>query len=525
MRCSSRTAAPSCSTASRSTASAAPSLRRSSPRPTGCGPCNVADRPTSRSVGLARLGCARAARLGVADRAGRRGAERPSVERPPAGSSPTRPRLETLAVQPRPGRGDGRPAGLALGEPGVARAQGSLSDCRTAAGRYGSDGHVDCGCDDAAVRAGVRALRWPLAPIPDASPPTDAVIRVDATRRGDPCPGRTARLPRDRPVGRPLRGDRRGPAVVPFTSAYVPRIFGGMPATTDARDGCDRRPAGAPAPERDCANPGVSIPGTTRSTRRGSSRARTNTSPTPDAVTGIVTALVADSPGTTLRRPRLLAARAGRRRDPARGAARARRRGRARAHPVSGISRGTESLVFRGGVPRRSTVAMRAPFQEGDFPGPVKYGYLSVGVVERGPAELRGARCSACTHTRRRTSCRPPRCRSCPRMCRPLAPCSPAASRRRSTPCGTPRRCSATGSPSSAPGWSAAASPACSAGSPRWTVTLVDVDPGRAESPPPSASISPCRTTRRRTATWSCTPARRRPGCSGRSTCSRRRAP
>jgi threonine dehydrogenase-like Zn-dependent dehydrogenase len=33
---------------------------------------------------------------------------------------------------------------------------------------------------------------------------------------------------------------------------------------------------------------------------------------------------------------------------------------------------------------------MRAPFQEGDFPGPVKYGYLNVGAVEHGPAELRG---------------------------------------------------------------------------------------------------------------------------------------
>jgi threonine dehydrogenase-like Zn-dependent dehydrogenase len=33
---------------------------------------------------------------------------------------------------------------------------------------------------------------------------------------------------------------------------------------------------------------------------------------------------------------------------------------------------------------------MRAPFQEGDFPGPVKYGYLNVGTVERGPAELCG---------------------------------------------------------------------------------------------------------------------------------------
>jgi threonine dehydrogenase-like Zn-dependent dehydrogenase len=33
---------------------------------------------------------------------------------------------------------------------------------------------------------------------------------------------------------------------------------------------------------------------------------------------------------------------------------------------------------------------MRAPFQEGDFPGPVKYGYLSVGVVEEGPDALTG---------------------------------------------------------------------------------------------------------------------------------------
>jgi threonine dehydrogenase-like Zn-dependent dehydrogenase len=57
---------------------------------------------------------------------------------------------------------------------------------------------------------------------------------------------------------------------------------------------------------------------------------------------------------------------------------------------VSGISRGTEALVFRGGVPESQYAAMRAPYQEGDFPGPVKYGYLSVGVVEEGPAELMG---------------------------------------------------------------------------------------------------------------------------------------
>jgi threonine dehydrogenase-like Zn-dependent dehydrogenase len=56
----------------------------------------------------------------------------------------------------------------------------------------------------------------------------------------------------------------------------------------------------------------------------------------------------------------------------------------------SGVSRGTETLVFRGGVPESQHSAMRAPFQEGDFPGPVKYGYLSVGVVEQGPRELAG---------------------------------------------------------------------------------------------------------------------------------------
>ncbi len=50
----------------------------------------------------------------------------------------------------------------------------------------------------------------------------------------------------------------------------------------------------------------------------------------------------------------------------------------------SGVSRGTETLVFRGAVPPP------APFQEGDFPGPVKYGYLNVGAVEEGPPELRG---------------------------------------------------------------------------------------------------------------------------------------
>jgi threonine dehydrogenase-like Zn-dependent dehydrogenase len=56
----------------------------------------------------------------------------------------------------------------------------------------------------------------------------------------------------------------------------------------------------------------------------------------------------------------------------------------------SGVSRGSETLVFRGGVPESQYAAMRAPYQAGDFPAPVKYGYLSVGRVEQGPAELVG---------------------------------------------------------------------------------------------------------------------------------------
>ena len=54
----------------------------------------------------------------------------------------------------------------------------------------------------------------------------------------------------------------------------------------------------------------------------------------------------------------------------------------------SGISRGTEALVFHGRVPPSEAHRMRAPFQDGEFPAPVKYGYASVGEVEEGPAHL-----------------------------------------------------------------------------------------------------------------------------------------
>ncbi|WP_205709355.1 zinc-binding alcohol dehydrogenase [Kineococcus siccus] len=55
----------------------------------------------------------------------------------------------------------------------------------------------------------------------------------------------------------------------------------------------------------------------------------------------------------------------------------------------SGVSRGTEALVLRGGVPAGERTAMRAPFQAGEFPFPVKYGYLSVGTVTAAGARAR----------------------------------------------------------------------------------------------------------------------------------------
>jgi Alanine dehydrogenase/PNT, C-terminal domain len=54
------------------------------------------------------------------------------------------------------------------------------------------------------------------------------------------------------------------------------------------------------------------------------------------------------------------------------------------------ISRGTERLVFSGRVPPGEYDRMRAPHMGGTFPFPVKYGYATTGIVERGPADLRG---------------------------------------------------------------------------------------------------------------------------------------
>ena len=56
----------------------------------------------------------------------------------------------------------------------------------------------------------------------------------------------------------------------------------------------------------------------------------------------------------------------------------------------SGISLGTERLVFAGDVPASQYQAMRAPFQDGEFPGPVKFGYANIGQIEEGPKNLLG---------------------------------------------------------------------------------------------------------------------------------------
>jgi hypothetical protein len=51
---------------------------------------------------------------------------------------------------------------------------------------------------------------------------------------------------------------------------------------------------------------------------------------------------------------------------------------------ASGVSRGTEALVFAGRVPPGQYAAMRPPLMGGTFPFPVKYGYSAVGIAETG---------------------------------------------------------------------------------------------------------------------------------------------
>ncbi len=50
----------------------------------------------------------------------------------------------------------------------------------------------------------------------------------------------------------------------------------------------------------------------------------------------------------------------------------------------SGISYGTEKIVYTGKVPKSQRSLMKCPFQEGEFGGFVKYGYMSIGKVIEG---------------------------------------------------------------------------------------------------------------------------------------------
>lgn len=56
----------------------------------------------------------------------------------------------------------------------------------------------------------------------------------------------------------------------------------------------------------------------------------------------------------------------------------------------SGLSRGTERLVFEGRLPPSEWERMRCPHQSGGFPFPVAYGYACVGRIEDGPEALAG---------------------------------------------------------------------------------------------------------------------------------------
>ena len=60
---------------------------------------------------------------------------------------------------------------------------------------------------------------------------------------------------------------------------------------------------------------------------------------------------------------------------------------------ASALSRGTERLVFAGRVPESEYKRMRAPFMDGAFPFPVKYGYAMVARIEEGRAALKGRLC------------------------------------------------------------------------------------------------------------------------------------
>ena len=187
----------------------------------------------------------------------------------------------------------------------------------------------------------------------------------------------------------------------------------------------------------------------------------------------------------------------------------------------SGVSRGTETLVFRGGVPPGSSAADAGAVPGGRLPGPVKYGYLNVGAVEQGPPELRG-RTVFCLYPHQTAYVVPAGAVIGRAGGRPTRPCRARGHRRDRGQRAVGRRPARR-----RPGrgrrrrdgrllrrtTAAAGFRPCRSRS--WTST-----PAGRTSRPPSASTSRFRTTPPAAATWSCTRARRRPGSSARSTCS-----
>ena len=119
---------------------------------------------------------------------------------------------------------------------------------------------------------------------------------------------------------------------------------------------------------------------------------------------------------------------------------------------------------------------MRAPFQAGEFPAPVKYGYCNVGVVEQGPAELAGRNVFCLYPHQTRYVVPAGALHALPDGVPPARAVLAANSRPPSTRCGTRRRASAIASPSSAPAPSAASWRWLAARIAGAEVELVDVD-------------------------------------------------
>ena len=170
---------------------------------------------------------------------------------------------------------------------------------------------------------------------------------------------------------------------------------------------------------------------------------------------------------------------------------------------------------------------MRAPFMGGSFPFPVKYGYATVGGVEAGPdgADRPQGLCAASPSDPVRRAGRRPWCR-CRTTCRCRARCWPPTWRPRSTRPGTRRRARPAASPWSAPAWSARWSAFSARGSPGAEVTLVDIDPARAElARALGLEVRHAGQPRRPIATSSFTPAPPRRGLPPRSTSPATRRP